>query len=291
MGKRKAKNHTSRVKGMNLRVVQVTPDVASRILEGNVNNRPLRRRTVERYMREMEAGRWELSPYPVSVGADGVLVDGQHRLTAVVKSGCTVQMMVAYDVPHSAMQYIDTGAPRSVGDVIRVTSGKRNGARMQSLAGVWLMLEGEHPRKWQAREVEEYCEKYKLGFDWATGVTLRRDFRSALIVGSLSWVYEMNSESVDEFYELVTVGDGLRRDTPEHRLREWLLVNRAQGGRRSRTDTAFRVFNALHAFIEGRQVKKLYGSSHGYKHFARQLDLQKEDIAWTDLFTIKKQRQ
>lgn len=107
--------------------VQVTPDMAARWLRSNGINRNLRMAKVNQYARDMAEGRWTLSNDDVCFDTDGVLLNGQHRLTAVVRSGQTVLLGIKRNVPRSAMPNIDTGASRTASDVLRL-EGESNGA-------------------------------------------------------------------------------------------------------------------------------------------------------------------
>lgn len=69
---------------------------------------------------DMACGRWLLTPQTVSVASDGTLLDGQHRLMAVVQSGQAVQMMLATDCPPECFAAIDTGQSRTPGDILKI---------------------------------------------------------------------------------------------------------------------------------------------------------------------------
>lgn len=93
-------------------VIQVTPELAAQWLEKNhPNNRALREKTVKQYADMMRRGEWQLSPQGVSFTQSGYLIDGQHRLAAVVKSGCTVPMYVTFDAPDN-IYILDAGTVR-----------------------------------------------------------------------------------------------------------------------------------------------------------------------------------
>ena len=67
-------------------VMEVGPDLAARWLDGNTHNRPLKQTLVDRFVRDMQAGRWRLTHQGIAFDADGMLIDGQHRLWAIVIS-------------------------------------------------------------------------------------------------------------------------------------------------------------------------------------------------------------
>lgn len=101
-----------------IELVNVTPDLATFWLSQNRSNRNLRRPIWKAYARDMAAGQWKLTAEPVKLASDGTLLDGQHRLHAVVDADTAVEMFVAYDVPAEAQTAMDSGAKRRAADVL-----------------------------------------------------------------------------------------------------------------------------------------------------------------------------
>lgn len=100
-------------------VVNVTPEMAAEWLEKNVaNNRPVRAVEVSKFARDMMNGKWRLTHQGIAFNAEGRLIDGQHRLRAVIQSKCTVPMMVWYNLPEECLPMIDTGLARTASDSI-----------------------------------------------------------------------------------------------------------------------------------------------------------------------------
>lgn len=81
---------------INFVLMQITPEIAKAFLAGNTDNRKLAIRTVEVLARDMTNGGWRLTHQCIAISESGLLIDGQHRLSAVVSSGKTVPMYVAY---------------------------------------------------------------------------------------------------------------------------------------------------------------------------------------------------
>lgn len=77
------------------KVMAVTPEMAVAWLSNNPYNRPLNGRSVEMFAEAMLRGEWkERQGVPVTVIEGGPLKNGQHRLSAVVKAGIPVRMLV-----------------------------------------------------------------------------------------------------------------------------------------------------------------------------------------------------
>lgn len=78
------------------KLMTITPAIAAKWLEKNIGNRNPSPNTIAGYARDMIAGNWRALHQPLAFDADGKLIDGQNRLFAVIKSGCTIKSYVAF---------------------------------------------------------------------------------------------------------------------------------------------------------------------------------------------------
>lgn len=101
--------------------ILVTPELAEEWLDETVNsaNRSLSKDTVQRYALEMDSGNWMVSE-PIMFDWDACLIDGQHRLAAVVESGKAQQMLVITGYDPEVRLLINTGKGRSAQDALRI---------------------------------------------------------------------------------------------------------------------------------------------------------------------------
>ncbi len=83
----------------NAYIVDVTPELAASWLDGTEVDRPVQERHVEQLATEMTAGRWQLTHRGIAFDINKKLIDGRHRLLAVIRSGKTVPMLVIVDEP------------------------------------------------------------------------------------------------------------------------------------------------------------------------------------------------
>lgn len=99
--------------GMNMyfKEMLVTPAWAKETLKKNFNNRKINPNRIKTYAADMKNGKWSVSPQPICIGVNGELLDGQNRLFAVVESGVSVHMMIAFNVPEDSI--IDRGQERT----------------------------------------------------------------------------------------------------------------------------------------------------------------------------------
>lgn len=99
----------------------VTPAMAAKWLENNAVNRTLSSARVDNLAKTMESGGWELNGKTIVISDTGRLMDGQHRLSAVVKSNTPQKMTVIRGVSESVFHTIDTGSVRTAADVLSIS--------------------------------------------------------------------------------------------------------------------------------------------------------------------------
>lgn len=127
--------------GFSATVELIDPDRALEYLASNLSNRRLNKQHVISLAAAMERGEWHLNGQSISFDSEGKLQDGQHRLTAVVKSGITVQMLVVRNVDPSARPTIDVGRKRKVSDELTMR-GERNTTTMSALLTMIRRIDG-----------------------------------------------------------------------------------------------------------------------------------------------------
>jgi hypothetical protein len=130
--------------------MDVTPEMAARWLKNNFGNRPIRWDTVKAYARDMLNGLWVPTHQGLAFNDKDALIDGQHRLHAIVMSGVTIRMMVTFGLPSkierkemTTMDAVDRGATRSVGDQLTIQHGFSNGSITASICATLANGESE----------------------------------------------------------------------------------------------------------------------------------------------------
>lgn len=104
----------------------VDPELAEQYLENNEGNRKVRADVVDTYSRDLKAGRWLVTGDPLRIDTTGRLIDGQHRLKAVVKAGIGAWFLVIRGVDPHVQSVLDTQAKRTAADALRFAGYNRN---------------------------------------------------------------------------------------------------------------------------------------------------------------------
>ena len=106
------------------KTILVTPELAEKFLEfNNPNNRIVSPSYVTKYAKLMKEGKWGYS-LPLVFSKQGMLIDGQHRLLAIMESGITVRAIVTIGVPEEMGLDIDRGRRRTPTHVSQIAGNK-----------------------------------------------------------------------------------------------------------------------------------------------------------------------
>lgn len=106
------------------RLETITPSDAVRLLEHNKENRRLRIHDVRKYARDLAQGRWTLNNDAICITPSGRLINGQHRLEAIVEAGVPMTALVSRDMPDDTQHNMDGGARRTAADALHLTGNQ-----------------------------------------------------------------------------------------------------------------------------------------------------------------------
>ncbi|MEV6744249.1 hypothetical protein AB0N21_07565 [Streptomyces sp. NPDC051080] len=109
------------------RLVQVTPEMSEILLSRTVVNRRLDWGQVDFLADSIIRGEWQLTHQGIALDGPldtGCLLDGQHRLNAIIKAGIPVWIYVFEGLPRTAFPVLDTGKRRSGVDTLSSTGEK-----------------------------------------------------------------------------------------------------------------------------------------------------------------------
>lgn len=106
---------------MKVETKHVTPEIAKEILKRNINNRPLNSSHVRFLSSQMKRGLWLFDGTPIKLTVQGSLLDGQHRLTAIVESGKSFDFLFVTGVSSDSFKVMDTGRNRKASDVLGIS--------------------------------------------------------------------------------------------------------------------------------------------------------------------------
>lgn len=115
--------------------LNITPFLASAMLELNGGNRNLRTNIVNQYADDMKCGKWHSNSSAIAFDISARLTNGQHRLTAGVKSNSTFKSLIVCGLNSTSHLTEDIGAKKSLAD-FNVMAGRQYGRNLASVVTV-----------------------------------------------------------------------------------------------------------------------------------------------------------
>lgn len=217
------------LEGMVARIELVTPDKANGWLERNLTNRRMQKNRVLRLAKAMRNGEWNLNGQSIAFDYNGNMVDGQHRLQAVVKSQMPIWSVVVYGVPPEGQETTDTGKVRTLTDML-YRRGYPRPDRLSSIAKwLWRYENGfmiRPPSPDQAMTIQQGLEVVETHPGLHQSLLVGEQVGRALglgqgVFGMLHYVLtDVNSQEVDFFFERLKDGQGLIEGDPLYHLRQ-----------------------------------------------------------------------
>ena len=101
----------------------ITPDIAQEYLNTSIGNRKLRPILVKSYADQIKQGKFKETHQGIAFDENGRLMDGHHRLSAIVIAGMGIWIDVARGVSRNDVIDVDTGSKRTFDEAL-VFSGK-----------------------------------------------------------------------------------------------------------------------------------------------------------------------
>lgn len=250
----------------------VTPALAAQWLhERPFPNRTLSPGAVAAYARDMLAGKWAVNNDAICFAADGGLLNGQHRLRAIVLAGETnpdiaIRTLVLRNLPPQAQESMDQGRIRRAGDVLSL----RGFTKTNVLAATAVaLLSIKHPsaglgERYTTAEKVTLIERHPHIVE-STALTAEGTHgpRARGINGSLAAALHYigkhllhKPETADAFMGVLKTGIPTYAGDPVHLLREKILTRIRANTVMSRTALHYSAIRAWNLFARGEGLTK-----------------------------------
>lgn len=238
--------------GMRIGFEEITPEIAldlitkSRAAE-NFRQRRVSQTQVNDYSLLMKHDQWEqyMPDGIVGIDTEGILVNGQHRMLAVIASGKTIGFVVARDVPRSMFPFFDRAKTRTAADVYEI-DGLPSSPDIQSAVKLAMRYEQMFrgvldPSTWGTWSGikdtnDDALNFYRRNKDLAESVQIGRSlYYGARMVPAAAGVFHYYADKawpdrgkdkdgfdpLDGFVHLVRTGENMRNVAPAFVLRDW----------------------------------------------------------------------
>lgn len=193
----------------------VTPTHAKALLKTVQGNRRISYSAVDAYAEDMRNGKWDSQTgTAISIDEDGILRDGQHRLSAIVKSGCSIWMWVCRGVKSNSIY--DFNRKRSLRDQVKITNPNLENVygdtKVQALIKTMISKSLDKSYQITPAQYVDYVQKHKEQLDtFFSKISLLRKAPKVAIQPVFIWIYlaYLNGENLDDlatFYDILLTG-------------------------------------------------------------------------------------
>lgn len=253
----------------NQSLIYFDPPMARRILaSSNIRNRPLSDNYADRLMKEMISGRWQYNGEAIKFSTDDVLLDGQHRLTALSRvpdDSFSIPFLVVQGLPVESQDTMDQGKSRTARDQLNI-DGLTCDRNIAGAVRVYLDWQNGHlfrdriNNRVTNTEVVAWARQHALELSLMEDISsqkLRRvKCRPSVTLAVLLHFRLIDGEAQKEFTDGLLTGAGLEAGNPILTLRERLDRIKSQGLKISDRDLIAFFVIAWNAWRQGRSMIK-----------------------------------
>ncbi len=237
----------------------ITPEIAVKMLQSNTANRALTESHIATLAKEMRSGCWKVNGDMIRANVDGVIIDGQHRLHAVVRSGVTIQSWVMDGLPNDVFDTIDVGKRRSSGDTLGCRGEKNSHRLAAALVMIDKYMTGRVEKNviYSNTEVEALLAKYPEARDSVRPIAAKGLLLPS-VLDACHYLFARKCPVMAEiFMDRIFRGIGLEQGDPWHVLRERLIANSLSHSKLSKALAMALVIRAWNYARAGKRITKL----------------------------------
>jgi hypothetical protein len=256
---------------MRTKMLWITPSIATAMLEKNTKNRRIDMNVVRHLADLMKAGKWRENGETIKFSSDGQMIDGQHRLSAIVLSGCTVPIEIREGLDADVIPTIDIGKKRTVSDVLKIMgrSNTNSLAAAVNWANFFLKSDGVKTPSTihrfsilDAGEQAEFIEANPHIIECVNiGNNLYQKFkqiRPGILTGQFFVAHQIDPVQCNEFFNGIATGAHMDEYDARMVLRRRLILRSSTTTRREpMLNIAVLHTYAWNAFREGRTLRRL----------------------------------
>jgi hypothetical protein len=243
-------------------VVDISPALAEIIInEHNAGNRPLKQRKIDIYRKAIEQGRWKLHGQSISFSKEGLLNNGQNRLSAIVAAGRAAPALVVFGEDRDVFDILDTNAIRTASDTLHI-AGHKYTVSLAGAARFVLLIEAGTPRRHNSYFTNDViCEAVAdhtgLAEQSVAGHRVASALRCSAAAPTAAFYLiatkSASPERLEEFIAKLVGGDDLPRGSPILLLRE-RIRNGDYKYRAFAMEMTVAIVKAWNAFAKGKKI-------------------------------------
>lgn len=215
--------------------MEIVPEMAELMLEHNEGNRKLKEWRVAQHIKNLQTGAFILTHQGIAFSKDEVLNDGQHRLTAIMRSGISAILTVTFGCEREEFEVIDQNTVRTPSDLMYI-KGKGTPKMRASIAARVLSFKDADTQHLTAQRVTQFEETLDAAIMEQAchyGGKGRKIAAPATLGLAYYWIAQntQHGNMLDEFWEHLLTGASLPASSPILKVRN-MLVERYDFGQK-----------------------------------------------------------
>jgi hypothetical protein len=247
--------------------ILITPALAQKWLIENRNNRPLRASIVTLYAEDILHDRWQNNGETIKFSKTGELLDGQHRLAAIIKAQKPIVALVVRGLEPVSFHSIDTGMRRTAAQIVSLSGYSNSSALASAARWICKLEEGTSINRWAvtSQVILAAIQKHPLLHHFASRHSekaIRSLMPSACHAVMTLAAEKYGQEMVDAFLDSFSSGENLKRTDPVYELRERLIANTSRVAKLGVETLVAISIKAVRAFATSKTVGVLRWSSN-----------------------------
>ena len=251
---------------MKTEIRKINKEQAKEMLKRNHQNRNLSDKHVKFLTSQMLKGDWLFDGQPIRFDLYGRLLDGQHRLNAIIESDTTQQFLIVSDLPEETFKVMDTGKNRNASDVLS-SLGIQYSGQVSYVAKFIMGHKAGYTNKDGIGKTSntEILEWYNANPDVISlirkGDVLSHAFSGILTRGyiaSLLYLFnEINVIHAEDFMNKLCYGLGLENNNPVYVLKKKLTEDKISKSSLTSTNKKALIFKAWNFYRLNKTCKVL----------------------------------
>jgi len=244
---------------MQFEIRTITPADAKLLLASNAGNRRLNQTHVAFFEAQLKRNEMQLTHQGIAISSSGRLLDGQHRLTAIVNTGISSDMLVVTGMADESFSVLDTGSTRSAGDVLSIT-GAENTTTAAAAIRLFILYDNAPHMYWSGHLIAKLISSFAIKneydsnqLSWAKACNIGSSNALAKVIipgpsACLAYLAIKNAnysfDYVNRFFAKLRAGSDLSAGDPILAYRNRILTMQTGSWGQTRLADYIKLFNA-----------------------------------------------
>lgn len=249
----------------------ITPSHASELLKNNICNRNPKKVHIKSLAHQMRNGQWLYNGEPIIIAKDGIILDGQHRLYAIIEANVSVEMEVIRGIENNVMHTIDSGVARTTADSLNLLGYDNSTGLAKTVRNLIQFRNKQTLRESRSRDqlisnkdIIDFIENEPPVIRVFADARTEHNFKKSNILTkseiAVFWYIfkDIDEEKANIFFDKLLCGIDIKADDAVLHLRNKLIIDKTNKNTSMNYSTKLKlIFKAWNKFYNNEKCKLL----------------------------------